>query len=62
MSISRARSDADWERQVWTEAHGRGAPEHSRSAPAEKPATLADHNQTIRTTHEAKAPTEEQDE
>jgi hypothetical protein len=62
MSIPRARSDVDWERQVSTEQHGRGAPERLRSAPAGKQASLADHYQAFRSAYEADAPHEEHDE
>ena len=54
MSIPRARSDADWERQVATEQHGRGpAPEVPRSAPAGKQASLVDHYQDVHSANEA---------
>jgi hypothetical protein len=60
MSVPRARSDADWERQVATEQHGRGVtPEGARSAPAGKQASLADHYQDLRAAHEADAAPED---
>ncbi|CAG7634161.1 hypothetical protein SIM91_43735 [Rhodococcus opacus] len=62
MSVPRARSHAEWERQVSIEAHGRGVPERSRSAPAEKQASIADHYRAVRSAHEADATPEEQDE
>jgi hypothetical protein len=60
MSVPRARSDADWERHVATEQHGRGpAPEDPRSLPAGKQASLADHYQDVRAAHEAGAAPED---
>ncbi|MGH3799385.1 MAG: hypothetical protein ACRDTD_04470 [Pseudonocardiaceae bacterium] len=42
MSASRARSLAYWEQRVWIETHDHISPGRSQ-APAEKPASLADH-------------------
>jgi hypothetical protein len=58
MSVPRARSDAEWERQISTEKHGR---DRSRSAPAGKQLSIADYYQAVRSAHEPDAPPEEHD-
>ncbi|AWK76211.1 hypothetical protein CBI38_32455 (plasmid) [Rhodococcus oxybenzonivorans] len=62
MSVPRARSDADWERQISTEQHGRRVRERSRSAPAGKLASIADYYRAVLPAHEADAPPDEHDE
>ena len=62
MSVPRARSDAEWERQISTEQHCRGAPKRSRSAPNGKQLSIADYYQAVRSAHEPNAPLEEHDE
>ncbi|EID76213.1 MULTISPECIES: hypothetical protein [Rhodococcus] len=60
MSVPRARSDADWERQVATEQHGREpAPEDSWPATAGKQPSLVDHYQDARSAHEGDAASED---
>jgi hypothetical protein len=61
MRVPRARSDADWERQISIEPHGR-ARERSRSAPAGKQASIADYYRAVRFAHEADASPDGHDE